>query len=268
MSNANETLINCSQFEELLTDYLDKTLETAEHRTVAAHALSCPLCHSLLNEVRASLDVCREIAEPKVHVVSLEARILAKTMPNAAMKCSEFEDHLTDYLDGFLPAKVFHRWERHAVLCEECTDLPGAVVRSLAACVSYKLDELPLPEGLHQRILQQTIGTAKAASKRASVASQMAEWVRSLSFPISVPQLAPVAMLMLFAVLIFIQTVSADGSLAGIYSKSFELAEQTYHQGASALGAESSEGKTPTAVEPGDPITGTKYVDNAEQGGR
>ncbi len=265
MGNANETSINCTRFEELLTDYLDKTLETAEHKTVAEHALSCPLCHSLLNEVRSSLEVCRDITEPKVHVISLEARILAKTMPNAAMKCSEFEEHLTDYLDGFLPAKVFHRWERHAVLCEECTDLPGAVVRSLAACVNYKLDELPLPEGLHQRILQETIGTAKAASKRASAASQIAEWVRSLSFPISIPQLAPVAMLMLFAVLIFSQTVSADGSLAGIYSKSFELAEQTYHQGASALGAEKTAVPIPSAAEPGDPVTGTTYVDGPGQ---
>ena len=256
MAYANENLIDCSQFEELLTDYLDKALDAVEHKTVAAHALSCPLCHSLLNEVRSSMEVCRDIAEPKFQVVSLEARILAKTMPNAAMKCEEFEEHLTDYLDGFLPAKVFHRWERHAVLCEECTDLPGAVVRSLAACVNYKLEELPLPAGLHQRILRQTLGTAKAATKQASRVSQMVEWVRSLSFPISVPQLAPVAMMMLFAVLIFSQTVSADGSLAGIYTKSFELAEQTYHQGASALGAE--KGAQPAA---GDPVTGTTYVD-------
>ncbi len=256
MGYANENLINCSRFEELLTDYLDKALEATEHKAVAAHALSCPLCHSLLNEVRSSMEICRDIAEPKFQVVSLEARILAKTMPNAAMKCEEFEEHLTDYLDGFLPAKVFHRWERHAVLCEECTDLPGAVVRSLAACVNFKLEELPLPAGLHRRILQQTIGTAKAASKQASRVSQMVEWVRSLSFPISVPQLAPVAMMMLFAVLIFSQTVSADGSLAGIYTRSFELAEQTYHQGASALGAEKG-----TQSSEGDPVNGTTYVD-------
>ncbi len=78
----------------------------------------------------------------------------------------------------------------------------------------------------------------------------MVEWVRSLSFPISVPQLAPVAMMMLFAVLIFSQTVSADGSLTGIYTRSFELAEQTYHQGASALGAEKN-----TQPSEGDPVT-------------
>ena len=57
----------------------------------------------------------------------LEARILSMTMPETAMSCDEFENLLTDYLDGFLPAQVFHRWERHAVLCEKCTDLPGEV---------------------------------------------------------------------------------------------------------------------------------------------
>ena len=66
MPYEEKNLINCSQFEELLTEYLDKTLESSSHKSVATHALSCPLCHSLLNEVKASLAVCREIADPKM----------------------------------------------------------------------------------------------------------------------------------------------------------------------------------------------------------
>ena len=174
------------------------------------------------------------------------------------MKCERIQELiLTDYLDGFLPAQVFHRWERHAVLCNDCTDLPGAVVRSLAACVNYKLDELSLPAGLHQRILQETIGTAKAKTMKASRASQFGEWIRGLSFPISIPQLAPVAMMMLFAFLMFSQTVSSDGSLAGVYTKSFELAEQTYKQGADAFS-----GKTAEQQQSQDPVTGATSVDH------
>ena len=45
------------------------------------------------------------------------------------MSCEEFEECLTDYLDGFLPAHLYHRWERHAALCDRCTELPGEVVR-------------------------------------------------------------------------------------------------------------------------------------------
>lgn len=235
MQYEKENLIDCTSFEESLTDYLDKELDSVAHKAVASHAMSCPLCHSLLNEVKASLEVCRELSEPVLPMTRLEARILERTMPQSVIACNEFEEYLTDYLDGFLPAQVFHRWERHAVLCDDCTDLPGAVVRSLAACVSYKLDELPLPAGLHERILRETIGTEQAVTVKASRFSQFGEWVRELQFPISVPQLAPVAMMMLFAFLVFSQTVSADGSLADIYSKSFALAEQTYQQGADVI---------------------------------
>ena len=235
MSYENEKIINCSEFEDVLTDYLDGSLDGQTHKAVAAHALRCPLCHTLLNEVKEALELCHEISAPKISLTKLEAGILSRTAPETVMACEEFEDHLTDYMDGFLPALVFHRWERHAILCEKCTDLPGAVVRSIAACYTYKMDELPIPAGLHQKILQATIGTTEAEAVKASWTAQFAEWIRGLSFPIPVPQLAPVAMIMLFAVLIFSQSVSADNSIGGIYEKSIEMAGQTYKQGADIM---------------------------------
>jgi anti-sigma factor RsiW len=235
MTYENEKIIHCSEFEEVLTDYLDSSLDRQTHKAVAAHALRCPLCHTLLNEVKDALELCREISVPKFSMAKLEAGILSKTAPETAMGCKEFENHLTDYMDGFLPALVFHRWERHAVLCEKCTDLPGAVVRSIAACYTYKMEELPIPAGLHAKILQATIGTIEAEAVKASWTSQAMEWIRGLSFPIPIPQLAPVAMIMLFAVLIFSQSVSADNSIGGIYEKSIEMAGQTYKQGANIM---------------------------------
>ncbi len=214
MTYENEKIIRCSEFEELLTDYLDANLDRPTHKSVAAHALSCPLCHALLNEVKDALKLCHEISAPKTSFVKLEARILSMTTPETAMACEQFEEYLTDYLDGFLPAPIFHRWERHAVLCEKCTDLPGEVVRSIAACYTYKLEELPIPAGLHAKILQATIGNEKVKTVKASRTLQTIEWIRGLSFPISIPQFAPVAMIMLFAVLIFSQTFSAEGSIS------------------------------------------------------
>jgi predicted anti-sigma-YlaC factor YlaD len=241
MSYQDEKIIVCSEFEELLSDYLEATLERSTHKAVAAHALRCPLCHSLLNEVKDALEVCHDLAVPNVSMTHLEARILSMTAPETAMECDKFEDYLTDYLDGFLPAPIFHRWERHAVLCEDCTDLPGEVVRSIAACYSYKAEELELPEGLHNRILEATIGTAEAKKVKASWVSQATEWVRGFSLPIPVPQLAPIAFILLFAFLTFNQSVSADGTFGGVYQKSFELAEKTYQQGADiVLGGDKS----------------------------
>ena len=252
----DEKIINCSEFETHLTDYLDSALDRQTQVAVASHALRCPLCHALLNEVKDALAVCHEISVPKTSITKLEARILSMTMPETAMACEDFEEHLTDYMDRFLPATVFHRWERHAVLCERCTDLPGEVVRSIAACYTYKMEELPLPEGLHAKILQSTIGTEQAKTVKASFASQVREWMRGLSFPISIPQLAPVAMMLILAAFIFTQTVSADGSISGMYKTSFALAEQTYKQGADIFDVQNSQPQKSNQ----EPIQGT-YVD-------
>ncbi len=257
MKYEDEKIINCSEFEDVLTDYLDANLDRQTHKAIAAHALRCPLCHALLNEVKDALELCREISAPKISLTKLEAGILSKTAPETAMACKEFENHLTDYMDGFLPAPVFHRWERHAVLCQSCTDLPGAVVRSIAACYTYKMEELSVPAGLHAKILQATIGTTEAKAVKASWTAQTIEWLRGLSFPI--PQLAPIAMILTFAVLIFSQTVSADSSISGIYEKSFEMAGQTYRQGADImLGENKIEMKSSQ-----EPIQGT-YVNDEE----
>ncbi len=261
MTYENEKIINCTEFEQVLTDYLDANLDRETHKAVAAHALRCPLCYTLLNEVKDALAMCREISAPKYSLTNLEARIFSITTPEAAMNCQQFEEYLTDYFDGFLPAVIFHRWERHAALCERCTDLPGEVVRSIAACYTYKMDELPIPPNLQAKILQATIGTTEAQTVKASWASQVSEWIRALSFPISLPQLAPVAMMLLFAALFFSQTVSADSSLTGVYQKSFELAEQTYQQSAGmVLG-----GAAPAIQQKSnqEPISGT-YVKDEE----
>src|SRR5688500_9582849 len=101
MKNKQDNIFNCSRFEELLTDYLDKTLDASVNTAVAAHALACPLCHTLLNEVKGSLEVCRNIATPVTPMTRLEARVLSMTMPETAMTCEDFEGYLTDYLDGF-----------------------------------------------------------------------------------------------------------------------------------------------------------------------
>ena len=263
MKYENENAVSCSKFEELLTDYLDSVLDKPTKIAMAEHALRCPLCHALLNEVKSAVEVCREIAAPKHSLTHLEARIISMTTPETAMACADFENHLTDYLDGFLPAAVFHRWERHAVLCEKCTDLPGEVVRSIAACYTYKTDELPLPEGLHAKILQATIGTERAKDVKASWISNAAEWIRGVRFPIPLPQFAPVALILTFAFFVFSQTVSADGSISGMYEKSFELAGQTYKQSADIMFGTTSNAPTEPQKSNQSPVQGT-YIKNEE----
>src|SRR5256886_5719255 len=146
----------CHEFEDQLTDYLDGALEVQTNREFAEHAMRCPVCHDLLSEVKNTLLAC-SASEAPLAGTGLEARILLKTMPETAITCTDFEEYLTDYLDGFLMAPLYHRWEPHAALCVSCSELPGSVVRAIGACYTYKQDELTVPAGFEARKLQTTI---------------------------------------------------------------------------------------------------------------
>jgi hypothetical protein len=213
----------CNEFEDRLTDYLDGTIEPEAHKKFAEHALRCPVCHETLSEVKNAVQSCQAASslEPPR---DLEARILLSTMPETAMTCEDFEEYLTDYLDGFLPASLYHRWERHAVLCERCTELPGEVVRSIGACYTYIGEEKPVPAGLHERILLATSETALSQEIRASFGERVATWLRHWLDPIISPQLATVATMLLVAMFVLTNTVSADGSISGVYTASLRLA--------------------------------------------
>ena len=217
----------CTEFEDRLTDYLDGALAAEEGRAFGEHALRCPVCHELFNEVRNAIVECRE-SVPPAPSAGLEARVLMQTAPETAMSCEDFEEHLTDYLDGFLPATLYHRWERHAALCARCSDLPGQVVRAIGACYSYISEERTLPAGLHERILQATLGTTEAQQVRAPLGARVAEWLRGFLDAVVTPQLATVASMVLLAVLVGTATVSDDGSISGVYRASLRLAEKTY----------------------------------------
>lgn len=220
----------CDDFENRLTDYLEGLLEPDVHKAFAEHVLRCPLCHDTLTEVRNTMQACRAangLQPPR----GLEARILLGTMPETAMMCEDFEEFVTDYLDGFLPASLYHRWERHAVLCERCTELPGEVVRAIGTCYIYLGEERPIPAGLNERILQATSSTQLSKEIRASFGTRVASWLRVWLDPIVSPQLATVATMLLVAVFVLTNTVSADGSISGVYSASLRLAQQSYSSG-------------------------------------
>jgi len=216
----------CNEFEDRLTDYLDGMLPPELNMTFAEHTLRCPVCHETLSSVKSAMQACHaanSLEAPR----DLEARILLSTMPETAMSCEDFEERLTDYLDGFLPAPLYHRWERHSILCANCTELPGEVVRSIGACYTYMGEEKPVPAGLNERILLATLGNRIPEEVRAPFGSRLASWLRQWLDPIISPQLATVATMLLVAVFVLTNTVSADGSISGVYSASLRLAEQS-----------------------------------------
>ena len=61
----------CTEFEDRLTDYIDGALGGDEQRAFGEHALRCPVCHELLNEVRNAIAIERKAA--RIEVVGEEA---------------------------------------------------------------------------------------------------------------------------------------------------------------------------------------------------
>jgi hypothetical protein len=102
------------------------------------------------------------------------------------------------------------------------------VVRTIGACYTYKGDELPLPVGLNERILEATLGTAITKEVKAPLAARLAARLRFLLDPIVSPQLATVATMLLVAVFVLTNTVSADGSISGMYNNGLSLAGQGF----------------------------------------
>ena len=252
----------CYEFEDRLTDYLDGVLDVENHKNFAAHAMRCPVCHDLLSEVKNTLVACSASEAPPASA-GLEARILMKTIPEASLTCVEFEEHLTDYLDGFLIAPLYHRWERHAALCDSCSELPGAVVRAIGACYTYKQDELTVPAGLEARILQSTIGNVLPRQVRAPLTSRLVEWLRGALDPIVSPQLASVATMLLVSIFVLTNTVSTDGSVGGIYHATVQLAQRTADSASKSSAFPNGMKKLEGSVD--DWMGGEKAVENKNQ---
>src|ERR1044072_5203590 len=213
-------------FENLLSHDIEGVVGPEANRLMAEHAMKCPVCHETLSAVRSAVEACH-VATVTPPSRELEACILQKTVPETAMGCEEFEDCLTDYLDCFLPAHLYHRWERHAALCDRCTELPGEVVRAIGACYTYISEERPLPEGLNERILQATLGTATAQEIRARWTARPASRFGLCLDPIISPHLVTVATMLLVAILVLTSTVSTDGSISGVYAAGLPPAGQT-----------------------------------------
>jgi anti-sigma factor RsiW len=249
----------CVDFESLLTDYIEGVVGPETNKLMGEHAMRCPICHETLSAVRSTMEACRTAPVP-LPSRELEARILQKTVPETAMTCDEFEESLTDYLDGFLPAHMYHRWERHAALCDRCTELPGEVVRSIGACYTYISEEKPVPAGLNERILQATLGTVTPQEIKAPWRSRAASRFRLWLDPIISPQLATVATMLLAAVLVLSSTVSADGSITGVYNAGLQLAEKTSGQTQAFSGA-----VTPTASEQDSAVPAPQKHDTDQQ---
>ncbi len=151
--------MDCAQFEELISDYLDCGLAFATRRSFAEHLLACRPCHTLFNEVRDSMEACHHLKESQMREIGMftevEQRILNATTAGEMLSCHTL-DALWNYFDGIIESTSEHIFKEHFAACERCRQLVEGVRQSLE-----ESEAVEVPEELYQRIFAATSGARR-----------------------------------------------------------------------------------------------------------
>ena len=225
--------MDCRRFEEKLSDYFDNLLDAQDASLFWSHALQCRACRSLMDDVKTAIGVCKKHDEVEPSDV-LEEVLAAIPDDHADLRCKGFEALITEFLDGYVPAPMYHRFEQHAEQCENCSNLLTGVVYAVAACHSvHTFEEVDVPERLLGRLAEMMPAWKQSVARRAANrvrslaeqliprATQNARWTFATSALLA---------LATFAFLLF--GFSDDGTVAGVYRQAHVRASELYTQGA------------------------------------
>lgn len=225
-------VMDCARFEEKLSDYFDGALAVDEGNFFRRHALQCRSCRSLMDDVKAALQICKQQDDIETPG-PLETALVAISRERADFECDSFQDLITEFLDGFVPASIYHQFEEHADVCDECSALLTGVVYAVAACHSvHTFEEIEAPESLIVRVISimpegrrslariardWLVGVAEHLVPRAT---QTARWTFATSAALT---------LATFALLLF--GFSDDRTFAGVYRQAHVKASEVYSRG-------------------------------------
>ncbi|MBI3951439.1 MAG: zf-HC2 domain-containing protein [Acidobacteria bacterium] len=234
--------MNCEQFENLMSDYLDETLSPSLRRQCAEHVIECQNCHGLLNDVQAAVHLCAE-AGPVEPLTDISARILQATAAGEMMSCAVFDELILDYFDGFITASEFHIFEAHFDTCSRCQRLMTSI--RLARELCQNLESVEVPEGFHERVLDATTG-ADHRSRQGRSEGMLQRLTRRLVVGVQgsfrsflSPEFATAMLLCLATVGLLLVDFSDDMSLRGVYRQArLRIAGAFHEEGEIASGKE------------------------------
>jgi predicted anti-sigma-YlaC factor YlaD len=229
--------MKCEEFEARISEFLDGTLDRLEASRLREHSLECRACRALVDDVRNIITDCRAKDHPDFPA-SLDLNLHRIPAAHAPMDCAHYEELITEFLDGFVPASTYHRFEEHASQCDPCSSLLTEVVYAVAAChgVHSYADYAP-PDALLDRLV--AAGPPRDRRLSRIVAGELRSLVeRIIPQPVPVPRpsvtmgLSLAACTLLFLLLGF----SDDGTVPGIYRQAELKAGDLYSRGASVYG--------------------------------
>jgi anti-sigma factor RsiW len=221
--------MQCSQFEERLSDYFDGQLANSDGARFREHALQCRACRALMDEVKATLNQCHNdeaVAVPRL----LESLLLGIAETHRPFDCAAFEALITEFLDGFVPAATYHRFEAHAADCDGCSGLLTEVVFAVAACHSvHTYEEVELPAELSDRLL--AISQRGTLKSRPRFGLRVSAWAaRLLPRATTAPRwsMATAAGIAVASFMLLLFGFSDDRTVTGIYRQAQNKLAQLY----------------------------------------
>jgi hypothetical protein len=239
--------ISCKDFDSLLAEYVDGGLAQNVRQGMAGHSLRCRTCRALVDDVKIRL---REVGREGEIASSPHLEAVLELIPTAEsdLTCPSFEDLISDFLDGFVHASVYHKFARHSDACSKCSRVLTDVVYAVAACHSVHIyEEQEVPETLGSRLA--AIGTenqieARGDSKRMI---RLSRW-RSGGHPrrgrrnlrggvyrllpaTSLERVATVGGLLLASLAVAIFGPARDTLISGMFRKAQSRATRFYNHG-------------------------------------
>ena len=226
--------MKCDTFQSLISDYFDGLLDRKESSAFCTHALKCPDCRVLMDQVRQAIDQCKNTTSIETPV-SLDAVLQSIPDEHAQIDCGSYQELITEFLDGFVPAPLYHRFEEHAEFCASCSELLTGVVYAVAACHGVHVyEEVDVPSELSANL----IGIAVRRQKR--LGGLLADKARAAAerlIPSPTGRSRRLAMglsLAAFTFAFLLLGFSDDGTVNGIYRQARVKASAIYNRGSRA----------------------------------
>lgn len=224
--------MDCSRFQDQISDYLEGTLESRSRAECAAHRLYCRSCREIYSDVRTTLQALNGLAaNPMPAPVALEDRILASTTAGVMLNCTEFDQLLERYFDGVILAPTFQTFQTHFESCFKCRRLLGSIEDAIELCREVKSAEVDVPAELCDRIVAATSGRDRIGTLRARVRripGQLGRLVKS----VFTPQWAAAGLIFASSCTLF---AVRFGSVAGLASNAEARAERVVTNSQSAI---------------------------------
>lgn len=177
--------MNCSIFQDKISEYLDGELVAREKAEFAAHRLSCRDCREVFNDVRDTVQTMNAFAhEDYAHSLpaleALESRIVDATSAGEMLSCGEFDKMIEKYFDGVILGPTFQSFQAHFEDCWKCRRLLQGIEEAKEMMREAR-EGVDAPAGLQKRIMEATIGQEEDTFfDKLSRSLKVGQWVAAM----------------------------------------------------------------------------------------